>query len=234
MINHSYEWCSEQTFDQNDCYDLTDTGKVKSRIQMLGDLIHIPSLRNYFLSTLGATGIVMAKSREDILSIIDKLKENGYSKEGIKDMKQLGSIQLAYLPGTTLKNVPIIDTKGDSIPFNEIIRKPTIIFLWSIYKSEHKQDHELIQELRLKYPEINFVGINMDEGETAAWRIAVQKYGYNKDFEYQIGPTRINKRFFQYYLNKLLFLDASGKVIIGDAFINSPEFESRILEFLNG
>lgn len=201
---------------------------------MVGDLIHIPSLRKHFLSKLGATGIIMAKSREDILATIEKLKENGYSEEGIKDMKQLGSIQMAYLPGTTLKNVPIIDTKGDSIPFSQIIRKPTIIFLWSIYKSEHKQDHELIQELRLKYPEINFVGINMDEGETAAWRIAVQKYGYNKDFEYQIGPTRIDKKFFQYYLNKLLFLDASGKVIIGDAFINSPEFESRILEFLNG
>lgn len=233
LINHSFEWCSKQNFDRNDCYDLTDTENVKSRIQMVGDLIHISSLRKHFLSKLGATGIIMAKSKEDIFAIIKKLKENGYPEDGIKAMNQLGSIQLAYLPGTTLKNVPIININGDSIPFNRIIRKPTIIFLWSIYKPEHKQDHELIQELRVKYPEINFVGINMDVGETAAWKIAFQKYGYNKDFEYQLGPTSINKKFFQYYLNKLLFLDASGKVIIGDAFINSPEFESRILEFLN-
>lgn len=233
LINKSFRWCSRQNFDVNDCYDLTDTENVKSRIQMVGKLIHIPSLKEYFLSKLGSMGIIMAKSREDILDIIKELEKSGFSEEGIKDMNQLGSIQMAFLPGTVLKNVPIINTKGDSIPFKEVVEKPTIIFLWSIYKNNHQEDHELIQELRVKYPEINFIGINMDAGETSAWRIATQKYGYDQDFEYQLGPTRIDSKFFKYYLNKLLFLDASGKVIIGDAFINSPEFESRILEFLN-
>ena len=190
--------------------------------------------RRHFLSKLASLGIIMAHSREEILDIIDLLEELGYSKEGLDDLKQLGSIQLAYLPGTTLKEVPLINTKGNPEPFENIINKqPTIIFLWSIYSPRHREDHQLIQNLRKKYPEINFVGINLDVGEVPSWRIAVEKYGYNKDQEYQLGPTNVDKRFFKYYLNKLLFLDPSGKVIIGDAFINSPEFESRILEFLN-
>lgn len=234
LINQSFEWCARQDFDENDCYKLSDAENIKSRIRMVDDLIRVPSLRRHFFSKLASLGIIMAHSREEILDIIDLLEELGYSKEGLDDLKQLGSIQLAYLPGTTLKEVPLINTKGNPEPFEDIINKqPTIIFLWSIYSPRHREDHQLIQSLRKKYPEINFVGINLDVGEVTSWSIAVEKYGYNKDKEYQLGATNVDKRFFKYYLNKLLFLDPSGKVIIGDAFIDSPEFESRILEFLN-
>lgn len=233
LINKSLEHCQKNHIDHEECFDRANTKNILSRIKMVGDLIRIPSLRDHFLLKLGAKGIVLAKSRTEIKKLIDALQKSGLPEEKLKDMKQLGTIQLAYLPGTEIKNVPLFNTQGDTIPFSEIVNKPTIIFLWSIYKDGHQKEHQLIQELRRKYPEINFVGINLDIGETNKWRIAVQKYNYNKDFEYQLGETGIDKKFFQYYLNKLLFLDSSSKVVIGDAFINSPEFESRILEFLN-
>lgn len=233
LINKSLEHCEKNHNDHKECFDRANTENILSRIKMVGDLIRIPSLRDHFLLKLGAKGIVLAKSREDIQKIIHALKKSKFPEEKIKDMEQLGTIQLAYLPGTEIKTVPIINTEGDSVPFLKVIDRPTIIFLWSIYEDGHQKDHKLIQELRKKYPEINFVGINLDVGEENAWKIAVQKYNYNKDFEYQLGKTGIDKKFFQYYLNKLLFLDSSSKVVIGDAFINSPEFESRILEFLN-
>ncbi len=233
LINRSFKWCAKQSFDENDCYSLTDHENIKSRISMAGDLIQLPGLRRHFLSKLGSLGIIMAKNRDEILEIISLLEENGYPEEGINDMKQLGTIQSAYLPGTTIQNVQLINNEGNSIPFKNIIDKPTIVFLWSIYNDRHISDHELIREYRKKYPEINFIGINLDVGEVSSWRMAVQKYGYKKENEFQLGPTGIDRKFFEYYLKKLLFLDSSGKVIIGDAFINSPEFESRILEFLN-
>ncbi|MFD0975911.1 TlpA family protein disulfide reductase [Salinimicrobium gaetbulicola] len=233
LTNKSLELCKRTHKDHEECFDRANTKNILNRIKMVGDLIKIPSLKNHFLLKLGAKGIVLARSREDIKVILEALRKNGFPEDQVKDMEQLGTIQLAYLPGTEIKDVPLINTKEEFVPFLNIVDKPTIIFLWSIYKDGHQEDHKLIQELRRKYPEINFVGINLDIDETTAWKIAVQKYNYNKDFEYQLGQTQINKRFFQYYLNKLLFLDDAGKVVIGDAFINSPEFESRILEFLN-
>lgn len=233
LINRSFKWCAKQAFDSNDCYSLTDNENIKSRIRMAGNLIHLPELRRHFLSKLGSLGVIMAKDREEITEMIALLEEMGYHEEGLSDMKQLGRIQTAYLPGSTIKNAPLINNEGDKIVFQDIIEKPTIIFLWSMYNERHISDHELIQAFRKKYPEINFIGINLDVEETSSWRMAVQKYGYKKENEYQLGLTGIDRNFFEYYLNKLLFLDSSGKVIIGDAFINSPDFESRILEFLN-
>lgn len=233
LINRSFKWCAKQAFDNNDCYSLTDNENIKSRIRMAGDLIHLPELRRHFLSKLGSLGVIMAKDQEDITQVIALLEEMGYHEEGIDDMKQLGRIQTSYLPGATIKNIPLVNNEGNKIAFHDIIEKPTIIFPWSIYNERHISDHALVRAFRKKYPEINFIGLNLDVGETPSWRMAVQKYGYDKESEFQLGQTGIDRKFFKYYLNKLLFLDSSGKVIIGDAFINSPDFESRILEFLN-
>lgn len=233
LINRSFKWCKKQHTESPDCYSLTDVENIKSRIRMVGDLITLPALRRHFLSKLGSLGVVMANSKQEILGIVALLQELGYSKKGIQDINQLGSVQLTFLPGTTIQDLPLVNRKGDTIPFSKIIQKPTIIFLWSVYNQRHISDHNQIKEFRKKYPEISFVGINLDVGENSGWKQAVQTHDYSKKHEYQLGATNIDQKFFKHYLNKLLFLDASGKVVIGDAFINSPEFESRILEFLN-
>lgn len=233
LVNYSLDWCSQSNLDDVDCFELTSTENVVVRMEKISELTQLPALRKHFLTKLGVLGIVMAKEEEEITEILDLLEEEGYPEQDLQDMEQLGDIQTAYLPGTRLENVPLIKKNGEKADFEKVVNQPTIIFLWSMYSEDQVENHKLVQNLRKKYPEINFIGINMDIGETAAWKNALDRFGYDKNKEFQLGPTDIKKEFFQYYLNKLLFLDASGKVIIGDAFINSPEFESRILEFLN-
>jgi hypothetical protein len=175
----------------------------------------------------------MAQDEGDITAILELLEGHNLPEKKLENLKELGRLQLSYLPGTTLSDLPLVQPSGDTIAIKKVVKQPTIIFLWSIYSRDHKQYHKLIDEMKAKYPEINFVGINMDIGETSKWQLALQKFGYDPEQEYQLARTRIRKEFFNYYLNKLLFLDSQGKVIIGDVFINSPQFENRILEFLN-
>ncbi len=105
--------------------------------------------------------------------------------------------------------------------------------MWSIYNEGHFEEHRLINEYRKKYPEVDFVGINLDLAEEPAWRVAVRQSGYDPNQEYQMGATRIKPEFFRYFLDKMLLVNASGEVEAGDIYLSSPEFESRILAFLN-
>lgn len=233
LINKSLQWCAGSGNDYSDCSSLTNNDNVLFRIKEAAKLVQLPHLKNHFLTKLGVQGVAMANTREEMIAVLDLLKELKYDEDDLKDLRQMATIQLAYLPGTTLGTARLIDIKGEQVTLDRVVNKPTIIFLWSLFNRNHQKDHETIRELRKKYPEINFVGVNVDVGETADWQKAVQENGYNIQREFKLGQTQINKKFFQYYLNKLLFLDASGKVVIGDAFINSPDLENRILEFLN-
>lgn len=233
LINYSLSWCATSELDEDDCYSLTNPENVKIRLRKAGELVQVPTIKENLLEKIAVRGIVMAESRKDIVSILEELKAQKLSGEDLEEMEQLGRIQLAYLPGTSLKGVPLLNMAGQLVKMGDIVKKPTVIFLWSVYNGDHVEEHALINEYRKKYPEVQFVGINMDLDEEPAWRVSVRRHNYNPNTEYQLGTTNINKEFFRYFLDKTLFLDATAEVKVGDTFLTSPEFESRISEFLN-
>lgn len=233
LINYSLAWCAGSGLDSQDCSSLTNVENVKARLRKAGELVKLPTLRQDLLKKIAVRGIVTAKSRENIISILRELQNQELPEKDFDEMRQLGSIQLAYLPGTSLTDVRLLDMEGQFVKMDSVLQKPTVVFLWSIYQKGHVEEHRLIDKYRKKYPEVDFVGVNLDIAEEPAWRVAVRNYNYNPRYEYQLAPNSINKQFFNYYLDKMLFLDPTGRVVNGDTYLSSPLFESRILEFLN-
>lgn len=240
LVNKSIADCRENHPEkERDCFNLNDIENIKTRIKLADSLTDLPLVKKYFLGKLGAQGIIMGKSRAELVSLIDLFREKGMNEEKLFELRQLGTIQMAFFPGADVGNAPLIDSNEKAITVAEISSKPTILFFWSIYSpAHHKEEHKIIDEMRKKYPEISFIGLNIDLGQTSQWINALRKYDYDMDKEVQLGLMELGGKpldpfILKNYLNKLLFLDASGKVIIGDAYLYSPEFESRVLEFLN-
>ncbi|HET8810304.1 MAG TPA: hypothetical protein VFM65_08580, partial [Flavobacteriaceae bacterium] len=96
-----------------------------------------------------------------------------------------------------------------------------------------RNDHKIARELRRKYPEINFIGINIDDSEPQIWLDALRKNGYDQDFEYQIRNSGDKKILYTNYLNKVLFINKKGEIVFGDITFDHGAFEGYILEFLN-
>lgn len=233
LINHSLAWCSTSQLDQADCYSLTNVENVKARLRKAGELVTEPTIREFLLEKIAVRGIVMAKSRKDIIAILQELKAQNLSEGKLEEMRQLGSIQLAYLPGTSLSGISLVNMAGELKTMEEIVERPTVIFLWSVYNEGHQEEHELINQYRKKYPEVDFIGVNLDLSEEPAWRVAVRQHRYNPATEYQLSTSRVKKEFLSYFLDKMLFLNSSGEVVFGDIYIKSPEFENRIVEVLS-
>lgn len=63
-------------------------------------------------------------------------------------------------------------------------------FFWSDDEREYAiRVHDKIKDLRLKYPEIDFIGINLDDSEGNQWEEAYERYSFNSNMEYQILNT---------------------------------------------
>ncbi len=235
LINKAMDTCAKANLDHDDCYDLYDHGNITTRIKLLDSLTTLPLVKQHFFRKLGALGIVMAKNREEIVSILDLVEEKGYPENELQKLYSVGNIQLAYLPGMNVSQVELADISGNKKPFKDITgSKPVVVFLWSIFSTDnHRKNHKIIRDLRSKYPEVQFIGINIDAQNNFNWKRTVRKFGYDQENEFQLITTRIGPDAFQYYLNKSLFIDPKAEVVIGNAYINSPQFESEILEFLN-
>lgn len=230
----SLEYCEENNITTESCYDLTDYENIKRRIILADSLIENPRVKNNFLDRLSAQGIIFSKTREDLMAILQLLNDLDYSGVRMDDLRQMAGIQNALLPGRELGELELLNVSRDTVKLKDISNRPKISFHWSVNSQRHhKWQHRIIEDLRFKYPEIDFIGVNVDKNQFTEWQNVIKNQNYPAESEFKLNVLNINEVLLKNYLNKLFFLDAKGKVIRGDVQLNSLDYETSILEFIS-
>ncbi len=228
----SIEACSKNHKDHKKCLNIHSYRNIEKRIRLIDSLSEIKSLKNEFIDRLAAQAIIMAERDSRLDSILNLLESIDYTN--LESARELAEIQKDYFIGSSLHNLTAQDTEGNIITYGEIIDRPTITYAWSFYSpAHHRRQHALIKDLQERYPEVRFMGVNIDLGEREEWLRTVETFGYDKNNEFQITRRSPSKDTYKKYLNKVLFVDANGTIVRGDIQFGSPEFEGELLEFLN-
>ena len=230
----SVEYCNENNISRASCSNLMSLENIKRRILMTDSLIQNKNIKNPFLERLAAQGIIFSASKEEIESILKLIEEVDYEGNGLPDLKQMAEIQGSLLPGNNIGELKLVHSNGDVVQLKNISTKPIITFHWSLSEPGHyRMAHRIIKDLRFKYPEINFIGINIDKDQTEIWKKVTKNNSYDPKFEYKPDTIRVEERLLKNYLNKMLFMNSSGTIIKGDIQFNAPDLETSILEFIS-
>ena len=230
----SVEYCEQHNIKDRECYNLNNYNNIIRRIMLVDSLIQNQNIRNNFLNRLAAQGIIFAHTKENIRGVLDTLAKINYSGEQKDQLTQMAIIQQSLLPGNNIGNLQLINTKQDTVLLKNITKKPVVIYPWSVnYPAHHLWQHKVIQNLKIKYPEVEFIGVNVDKNQNQDWLHAIENNHYASDQEFRLAQIRINEDLLRNYINKLIFIDPHGVIKQEDAQLNSPEFEDKILEFIN-
>lgn len=230
----SLEYCEEKKIENFACYNLTDFSNIKRRIILADSLISSNRVKYSFIDRLAAQGIIYSQTTEDIKDILNLLTEIDYSGSRLNDLKQMAAIQNNLLPGNNIGHLKLLNTQKDTVTLNQLSSRPKITYHWSInYQEHHKWQHEIVKNLRIKYPEADFIGVNIDKNKFTEWNDVINNQSYNPAYEFKLNSLKVKEDLLENYLNKLIFLDPSGEIIRGDTQINSLDYETKILEFLS-
>lgn len=228
----SIEYCQDHHIDNKQCYDLNNFENIKRRIHLIDSLSDTPNIKNEFLDRLASQSITLSNTESRVDSVLDYMKSIGYTNQ--KALEKLARVQKIYLVGKSMKDKVLLNTNREFITYQDLLNKPIITYTWSMYSpTHHRWQHRIIKNLRKKYPEINFVGVNIDEGEVEDWLEVLDKNNYNKKFEFQLAKRNLDKETLRNYLSKMLFINKKGIIVRGDAQLNPVTFENEVLEFLN-
>lgn len=223
---------SKSNIDKKDCYNINSFENIERRIILIDSLSEIESLKNEFIDRLSAQAIVNAENEERINDILKLLEDLGHSH--LNEAKKLADIQKSYLNGNSIANLWASNAKGVERSYGEILNRPTITYAWSLYApAHHRWQHKIIKDLKNKYPQIDFLGINVDKDEREEWLRTLETFGYDKDTEYQIARRNPDKETYKRYLNKVFLVNKDGTIYKGDVQFGSPEFEEEINDFLD-
>lgn len=154
-----------------------------NKLNIADTLIKNEKVRNIVLNNIALKYLLEDQNmvnNQEFLKTYHKYSTDNSKKNEI--LKIGNAIQLLTV-GKKLPEVKLIDIKGKSISSNDIIKQKTILFFWSEKLNSHLiAVHKKVVELKKKYPDYNFIAINLDDNQDQ-WKLALNKYHFDSTTE---------------------------------------------------
>lgn len=136
--------------------------------------------------------------------------------------------------GNKLPNLRLVDYNDHEFTLDSIITKPTVIFLWSsTFPLQMRNSHYKVKQLKTKYPNIDFIGININDDDITHWKEVLNNYEFPVTNEYQFkDPLEAQEALAINSVNKSILVGKDSKIINANVLIFTSEFENE-LKYLN-
>ncbi|NEV93308.1 hypothetical protein G3567_03975 [Psychroflexus sp. YR1-1] len=234
LRNKSIEICDQEN---RDCFDLNDHQNLKRRLNLVHDLFDNDYLRLNFFNRFIRREIVFSQTEEQLKETLAIIKKFDLPSLDEEELHQLTNIQSKYLVGKNLKHLKLRTPGMDTVLLHQIsYAKPTVLYTWSAQSSKGKRNHiTSIESLRAKYPQINFLSINLDFQNPGLWRNALKRIQSPAQTEYQIisDVPKNTYGFYKNYLNRIYIIDKNYTLINNSTSLFDPKLESHFLTLLN-
>ena len=118
------------------------------------------------------------------------------------------------MPGKPFPNLNVYKTNKKLVSINSILHKPSVIHFWShLQKQYTEESQKKIAELSLKYPELDFLSINIDDYSINRWINTVHKIQLDTATTFMFEKPKVSIETLALYpLNKVFMLNADGTI----------------------
>lgn len=149
-----------------------------NKLHITDSLLSDVKVKNYILDNIAFTYFIEDQNIENNKTFLDVYKSLTSNKRNNNEILKIGkSIQLLK-SGNPLPEITLIDENENEISSNSFANQKTVIFFWTKNATSHlKEAHKRAKELKLKYPDYNFIAINLDDNQSN-WSIEVNKFNH--------------------------------------------------------
>ena len=149
-----------------------------NKLNIADTLIKNKKVKNIILNNIAFTYLLEDQNMVNNQKFLEIYHKYSTDKSKKNEILKIGNaIQLLKI-GNPLPEVTLVDIHKNSISSNSITKKKTIIFFWTKNLTSHLvAAHRKILDLKTKYPDYQFIGINLDKNQTE-WNTTLSKYNF--------------------------------------------------------
>lgn len=219
---------SNKHFWTNCCYNLDKMAAIDS-------LVHNEDIKNELLYHYGMTFLSKNKKVEENEKVIKYLLTKSTNKKYNDQIVAFNESVNKLKPGERFPDVSVRNIKNNIVNINTVINKPTVVYFWShLFKDYFETSHKRVKELTEKYPEVEFISINIDDYSKERWVTTVKNKEHALHHEYIFeSPEESIQKLAVYPLNKVILVSKENKIVNGHANMFSNGFEEELLGLLN-
>lgn len=204
------------------------------KFNIIDSLVTNDSLKNNLLRSCIRHYLINGKDAQNEQQMVQLFLKMNTNKSHHKEINKLAEATIKLTPGNLIPNVLLVSTDNTVKDLQSTIKRPTVLYFWSSQSIKHYRDiHAKAAELKEKYPEYDFIGINTDT-HFKKWRDIVRKSGYNPSTEFQLeNIEEAEHKLVLSFMNKSMILDKNGIILEGNTNLFGSNMEALLLGYLN-
>ncbi|WP_066225520.1 TlpA family protein disulfide reductase [Formosa haliotis] len=204
------------------------------KLEVIDSLVTNSSIKNFLLNFAALRYINSCNRIDDFTPYLNSYLEKSTSPENDAYIKKLVTSLKNLKPGNLLPNTIVTNNKNEELHLSDFIKRPTVIYFWSFNLKNHFLDsHKKVQELMKKYPEIDFIAMNIDKDDVN-WVNYLQQYQYPLKNEYHFKNPDISRQILALNsINRVMLINADRTIINSNTNMFSKDFEEQLLGMLN-
>ncbi len=201
-----------------------------TKLNIADTLIKNEKIRNIILNNIAFTYLLEDQNMVNNQKFLEAYHKYSTDRSQKNEITKIGNAIQLLNKGNPLPEVRLIDTGGQTISSNSLIKGKTVIFFWTEKAATHLLEaHKKVLAFKKQYPDYNFIAVNVDS-DVNKWKTVLSEYKFDgitevkcADFEDLKAKWAITK------IHRTLVLNADGT--IKNAFTNI--FDNKFEDNLN-
>lgn len=225
-LSHSDE---SENFNQRAlCYNL-------DRLEVVDSVISNNSIKDNRLLYYTVKFLSRSDDSEENHAILESFLQKSNNNENKSTLSAVVKSLDNLKPGNDFPNAELVDLNNNEIKLSSLAQKPTVIYFWSKVHYDHfKASHKKAKELTTKYPEINFLAVNVDEECPDLFIESMRKNRFTFENELKFKhPKEAKLELAVYPLTRTIILNKEKKIVNSSTNIFYSNFEEQLLGLLN-
>ncbi len=200
------------------------------KLNIADTLVKDQRIKNVILNNIAYMYLLEDQNMYNNKKFIDRYLELSTDKEQQKEVREISEAVQKLVIGKHLPKVSLIDQQNKTVPVEELTQnKETVVFFWTTNAESHlKSSHGKIAELKKRFPNVNFVAININDSEEN-WRKALKGFQLDQINEYKSTDfSDIKKEWVITKVHRVIVLNPDGTIKNGFANLFDINFYKNL------
>lgn len=199
------------------------------KLNITNKIINNEKVRNVVLNNVALMYLLEDQNMYNNTKFIERYLELSTDTSLEKEIRTIYKSVQNLKVGNRLPNINLVDANNNPISLDEIITKPTVLYFWTTHAESHMAiAHQKIDDLKVKYPNYDFIAINIDDTQPN-WNNALKKYKLNPSSELHADDFEaIRNKWVITKVHRIIILNADGTIKNGFANLFDVNFETNL------
>ncbi|MFH6768918.1 hypothetical protein V8G56_09240 [Gaetbulibacter aquiaggeris] len=210
------------------CYNL-------DKLNLIDSLVSNQTIKNDLLFYFTMSFLTKNKDVENNETIKKSFLSKSTDQKNNEIISNLTVALNNLKPGEKFPNINLVNSQNSDLNFNSLIKRPTAVYFWSNKFYDHfKDSHNKVNELKIKYPEIDFIAVNVDEQNIKVFEKTLKSNRFSVINEFQFkNPKESMHRLAIYPMTKVIIIDKDHIIVNSNANMFSSNFEEQLLGLIS-